>query len=133
MLLHLHYPELLRKGVSSISEGYAAIKGEPAPNVFTDTDDKTDYPKPKVEATVKLDNIKLPTVKAEGPWRNLYIDKETLSKMATWETNSCVKILVKLPINKEAEKLMGKFVVATQRVLQPGGKLILHHPAKKSL
>ena len=131
MLLHHHYPELLRQGVSSISGGYAAINGEASPIEHVDTDDNIDYPKPAVKATVNLDNLKLPKKRAKGPWRDLHIDKETISKMATWGNASCVKIIVKIPINKEAEKLMGEFVVAAQRVLEPGGKLILHLPAKE--
>ena len=130
MLLHLHYPELLRKGVSSISEGYAAIKGEAAPDGFANTDDNINPPKPTAEASVDLDKFPLPAVKATGRWQDLHIDKQTISDMRRWSNDCCVKILVKLPIDDEAEKLMGQFVVAAQRVLKPGGKLILHRPAK---
>lgn len=140
MLLHLHHKELLRKGISSITDAYAAIRGEPSPSdPPPDADDSTDTKGEIVVAnsTIDLDEIKLSSTKAQGQKGEFTVDAATIKAMREqtfpYENTKGTyqKLVVLLPIPKSKQKLLGEFVIVAQTLLKSGGKLIFHNKAKK--
>ena len=141
MLLHLHHKELLLQNITSITDAYAAIKGEPSPSdPPPDADDSTDTKGEIVVAnsTIDLDNIKLPPKKKpQGQKGEFPVDAATIKAMREQTfphentKGTYIKIVVRLPIPKSKQKLLGEFVIVVQTLLKSGGKLIFHNKAKK--
>lgn len=142
MALARHRKDLLRKGITSIVDAYAAIRGVPTPDEFIDsddspnTDDRIDDRIVVESSIVNLDDIKLPTKRAQGAMDKAVVCEETIAaiKEQTFpyenSKETYKKIVINLPVSKGNEHLIGEFVIAAQTLLQPGGKIIFHRRAK---
>lgn len=141
MLLGLYHAELIRQGITSITEAYAAISGVPAPDEeidATNSDDTKGKSTIRVEdSVIDLENIKLPTKRAKGPMKDIIVNQDTIDCITEekYPYENCkgafLKLVVRLPIPGGNEKLVGDFVTVAQTLLKPGGKLIFHRKANK--
>lgn len=135
MKLYIYKDSLLNSGVTSLSEAYAALKGEATPDEVIDADDSVNTdPKWEIkEASVDLDKKMLPKKKAKGVVKELAINQEVVARIREQEypfedsRGKCLKIIVGVPRSDKYDKeLIGDFVLEASRLLKPGGKLIFH-------
>ena len=133
--LYYHKDELASKKITSLSDAYAALKGEATPDEVIDADDSVDTEsKWQVANTyVESDTIKpLPKKKAEGGIKNLTINQETITRMKNQEfpfedsRGKYIKIVVNVPAPGMSKVLVGEFIIEASQLLMAGGKLIIH-------
>jgi hypothetical protein len=126
--------ELEKKKITTISDAYAALKGEATPEEIIVVNDSIDISsKPTiVDTCIDLDNMSLPTKKAKGRMSKLVIDEEVISRIKNEDypfdqesKGKYVKIVVEIrnPYKHDVE-LLGESFIAMSSLLKSGGKVI---------
>lgn len=130
-----HYREMFRqKEITTISDAYAALKGESTPEEVIEVNDSIDVSsKPMmVDTRVDLDNMTLPTKKAKGRMGKIVIDEEVISRIKNEDypfdqesKGKYVKIVIEIRKScKNDVDLLGESLVAMSSLLKSGGKII---------
>ena len=129
MQVYLYRENLASKEITTLSEAYRELNGEPQDDEILEIDDGTDTKKKweVVSATVEVDNLPLPKKKLKGIKETVQISSEVIDHM---ENRQCpfdgkfVKIVATIPSMEEHKLLLPRYVVAADNLLVPGGKLI---------
>ena len=135
MRLYNYKKKLWDTGVTSLSEAYAALKGEAAPDEVIDADDSVGTGGKLVikDTGINIDNMMLPKKKAEGRVKELVVDQEVIDRIREQDfpfehsKGKYLKIVVSVPNRNVCKSdIVGEFVLEASKLLKPGGKLIFH-------
>ena len=129
MQVYQYREALASKEITSLSDAYREINGEPLDDENLEVDDSTNTKRKweVVSTTVEVDNVKLPQKKLKGLKETVQIRPEIIERM---EQGQCpfdgkyVKIVATVPSKEEHKSLLSRFVIAAENLLAPGGKLI---------
>lgn len=137
MKLFRYEEQLREQNVTSLSNAYALISGDPMPEEVLSATDSTDISNAGwsvVSSIVSLDGFELPKRRPKGFTGKFQIDKELVTRMVNEEypfegrKGKYLKMVVKIPnSNKSMDpKLLGDFLYEACDYLKEGGKLIFH-------
>ena len=134
----LRYKEQLQdQNITSLSNAYALINGEPTPEEVISADGSTNTSTEGwsfVKSTVSLDGFESPKRRPKGFVGKLQIDKELVTRMVNEEypfegrKGKYLKMVIAIPSSTKSmdPKLLGDFLHTACDYLKPGGKLIFH-------
>jgi hypothetical protein len=137
MKLFHHEEQLRDQKVTSLSNAYALISGDPMPEEVISATDSTNFPNDGwsiVSSKVSLDGFEMPKKRPKGFVGKVQIDKELVTRMVNEEypfegrKGKYMKLVVDIPnSNKSMDpKLLGDFLYNACDFLKEGGKLIFH-------
>ena len=131
MKLYQYREALHDSSVTTITEAYAHIHGEPISDEIVDADDSLKTSDIVVTASVNLDELTLPKKKAKGLVQKLTLTKASIEDMVSGSIyqnrQGCyMKFIVELSGGNVHNKRIGEFVCAAERYLRPGGKIIFY-------
>jgi len=129
MQVYLHHEDLSKKGITSLTDAYHEINGDPLNDEVIETDDSTNTKKKwkVVSTTAEVDDIKLPKKKLKGPQGTFEINQDVLERIEQGRfpfDKRYTKIVVTIPSSEKYKSLLSVFIVAASDLLVSGGKLI---------
>lgn len=132
MQVYEHREELAKKNINNLADAYLELAGEPLPDEIVEVDDSTNTDgKWKIIATqVDVDNIKLPKKKVKGLKKTTEITQDLVDHMEAAKgqfdgaQGRYAKFVVNIPTKSESKILLSRFVIAVDKLLKRGGKLI---------
>lgn len=133
MKLYSYKDSLAQKKIITISDAYAAIAGEPAPDEVVDVDDSI---KPKCFSEfvkdIKLDEFELPKKINKGVEDKVAVNKATIEEMkkdkgyfASYK-GKYTKMIIRMPYTISDPSLYGEFFQAAVPLMKSGGKIIFY-------
>ncbi len=131
MKLYSYKEELAQKNITTISDAYAAIAGEPAPDEVLDVDNSE---KPKSFSAfvrdIELDGFQLPKKINKGVESKIGLDKNTIEDMkkdkgyfASYK-GKFTKMILRMPYTISDPSLYVEFFQAAVPLMKSGGKII---------
>lgn len=133
MKLYSYKEELAQKNITTISDAYAAIAGEPAPDEVLDVDDSV---KPKSFSAfvkdIELDEFQLPKKINKGVEGKIALNIDTLEEMKKDKgyfssyKGKFTKMIIRMPYTISDPSLYGMFLQAAVPLMKPGGKIIFY-------
>lgn len=133
MKLHSYKDSLAQKKIITISDAYAAIAGEPAPDEVVDVDDSL---KPKnfseFVKDIELDEFELPKKINKGVEEKMAVSKSTIEEMKKDKGYFAIykgkfsKMIVRMPYSINDPSLFGEFLQAAVPLMKSGGKIIFY-------
>lgn len=133
MKLAQYKKALAKAGVVSITDAYLHIYGEPVSEVIIEADDSTKTSYVTVTETVNIENMNLPKVAKKGLMTKMTLNHDNIDKMISGKyfigdnkelRESYSKIVIELKSNANCNDRIGEFVVAVEKYLMLGGKII---------
>ena len=129
MNIYRYREDLAKKGITTLTDAYLEINGDPLDDESIETDDSTNTEGKMdiVSTTSEVDNIKLPKKTLNGLKETVRITPEIVERMEQGKSpfdQKHVKIVATIPSNEKQRPLLARFVIAAGNLLVPGGKLI---------
>jgi len=131
MKLHQYKETLNEKGVNSITEAYHYLFDQPISDEIIEVDDSLSDSYVYIKETVNLDKIELPKKRKKGlqhkyKLNNNLIDQilNSNSILPTGREGRYSKIVIELCKHDPTLMRIGELVVAIEKFLMPGGKII---------
>lgn len=124
---------LAKAGVLTITDAYHHIFGEPISDEVREADDSPTISNITATEMVDIEDMNLPKVVSKGIQKKMTLNHDNIDRMISGKyfigdnkelREKISKIVIELKSNANCNDRIGEFVVAAEKYLRPGGKII---------
>jgi len=130
--VYLNRDALAKKNINNLADAYLELAGEPLADEIIEATDSTntDGKWEVVSTEINVDNVKLPKKRIKGRQKKTEITQDVVDHMEAGNgqfegaQGTYAKLVVNIPTRSESKALLSRFIIAADKLLKRGGKLI---------